>query len=37
MISLLQLTHAMWEVGQSGLATSGVSHRDSYDHHEYLF
>ena len=37
MVPLLQLTHAMWEVNQSDLATPGVSHRDNQDHHDYLF
>ena len=37
MVPLHQLTHAMWEVSQSGLATPGVSHRDNQDHQDYLF
>ena len=37
MVPLLQLTHAIWEVSQSVLATPGVSHGDKQDHHDYLF
>ena len=37
MVPLLQLTHAMWEVIQSGLATPGVSHRDDQNQKDYLF
>ena len=37
MVPLLQLTHAMWEVSQSGLATPGVSHREDQHHKDSLF